>query len=121
MKKLEKRDVLTYLSAYDLEGNVNNIIEIFSDIPKYLSKEHICPSNISDYYDFILEHTLNYDSSDEYHIIGIRYETDAEVLQRLKYEKEKKSKEAQRKLKSKEVTQKRERTLYEKLKKKYGQ
>ena len=106
-KKIIKKKIDT-IDLYDLEGT-------FAIAILYLETKH---RELLDNYDN-LELEVDYNRWDEdasyLDILGVRLETDAELEKKI--EKDRKQKETEKK--RKEGAKKAERTLYERLKKKY--
>ena len=112
MKRKIRENIVTW-SSYELGGNLVDIIAKL----KGLMKEK------PDHFDFTIEceSESGYYGSCSTNIIidAIRWETDAEHENRLLYEKNKKKQAELNAIKAEETRLKRERSLYESLKKKF--
>lgn len=137
IKKLSKEEIVRskkreipifindFIDKYSLEGSLETVIKYIQELPKKLieiyhenevyKKCHRFEIRIDadcDYYDSTY--------SDKYVLIGYRWETDIEYQERFNRDNNIKQIELIKKKRNLEAAKKREKTLYENLKKKYG-
>lgn len=128
MKKYEKREIKTdfdyIIDKYQFEGDLDEIIKKLKNTPKKLAEMYPLNETIKDFHRYSIrvdsetEYYSN-DSHDIYILEGWRWETDEEFSKRRKASIQE-AKERVKRAEEEEISKaKREKTLYENLKKKF--
>ncbi len=121
MYKNDRKEIHQYifsLSTYDVfEGKVEDIFEKIKDIRKYA--QQYTAQDLSIFHRFSVDKEYNYDSSDDYNLIGYRWETEEEYNKRVERNKKDSESAKKREKEKKQELVKKEKELYEQLKKKY--
>lgn len=121
-KKEILREYAGFLSKYDFEGTIEEVSKKIIDIPKRLQDNYPTNSDIPKYHRYSIRHDHDYDygeSSDVYILQTYRWETDEEFNDRLKKDSKRNESAKKAAITKKETKEKREKTLYENLKKKF--
>lgn len=119
---LEIRECIHLHFDSDLvSGKIGDIINRLKNLPKDI-KERIQPNTLNFgklYYDFEIEVDVQYEERDNFKVYGFRKETDEEYNARIKRSADAKKAAAASAIAKKVAQEKREKTLYESLKKKF--
>ncbi len=126
MEKLEIKEYLHTFDRYSFDGRMEEIAKIF-DFKKWWKNAYKAvpekQGHVDKYHRFVMDADMNYGYDNEawmdFQVSGMRWETDEELKKREEANK-KRSESAKKAAKTKEIAkEKREKTLYENLKKKF--
>lgn len=127
--KVEIKELIHTFSPYDFEGKMEDVAKLF-DFKNWFNNTykkqypHI-QFNINKFHRFVIDHNTYYDygsddATHEFKVSGFRWETDEKFNKRIETNKKKSIAAKKAAITKEEAKKKRELTLYENLKKKYG-
>jgi hypothetical protein len=128
-KNGDKKEILMelngFVNKYDFEGDINEVVEKIKTIPARLLDTYPLNMEYKKAHRFSIRQdteSADYYSNDtvDIYILQIyRWETDEELKNRLELNKKQSAAAKEREFKKKEAAAKREKTIYESLKKKF--
>lgn len=127
-KNGDKKEILMELNGfvdkYSLEGSLGKVVEYIKNLPSEAIERYPLNNELKKAHRFSIRHDSESDYGEEgyhdvYHLQCYRWETDTELATRIELNKKQSAAAKEREKNKKEGKLKREKTLYENLKKKF--
>ena len=127
-KKIEKKELMVelndFVDKYQLEGSIDSVLEYVKSLPQIAKDRYPQNNELQNAHRFAIRHDTESDYGEDgyhdvFHLQYFRWETDAELEARIELSKKQSAAAKEREKNKKLGKEKREKTLYENLKKKF--
>jgi hypothetical protein len=126
-KNGDKKEILIelneFVDKYQLEGDISVVADYINSLPTLAKDRYPENNELQNAHRFVIRHDTESDYyggyNDIFHLQCYRWETDAELASRIELNKKRSAAAKEREKNKKEGKLKREKTLYENLKKKF--